>query len=72
MSSFAGLAQNGTATIERKCLFQSTTINEIINVEPSIIWSILTDASDYPRWNSTIVSIEGEIQKEKNKAKKYP
>ncbi|HWM87663.1 MAG TPA: SRPBCC domain-containing protein [Kofleriaceae bacterium] len=25
------------------------------------IWSLLTSASDFPRWNSTVESIEGEI-----------
>ena len=25
------------------------------------IWALLTNASDYPRWNTTVVSIEGEI-----------
>jgi hypothetical protein len=25
------------------------------------VWSLLTDASGFPRWNSTVTSIEGEI-----------
>jgi hypothetical protein len=26
------------------------------------IWRLLTDAKDFPRWNSTVASIEGEIR----------
>jgi hypothetical protein len=26
------------------------------------IWAVLTDAKDFPRWNSTVASIEGEIR----------
>lgn len=26
------------------------------------IWKLLTDAGDYPRWNSTVTSIEGQIR----------
>lgn len=32
-----------------------------IKADPSIIWALLTNASDYPRWNSTILSIDGNI-----------
>lgn len=27
-----------------------------------VIWSILTDASGFPRWNSTVTKIEGQIR----------
>ncbi|NND32318.1 MAG: SRPBCC domain-containing protein, partial [Saprospiraceae bacterium] len=27
----------------------------------SIVWALLTNADDYPRWNSTVLSLEGEI-----------
>jgi len=26
-----------------------------------VVWALLTNASDYPRWNSTVTSIEGNI-----------
>ena len=26
------------------------------------IWSLLTDAKDFPRWNSTVTSVEGQIR----------
>ncbi len=33
-----------------------------INAKPEEIWDILTDASGYPEWNSTVDRVEGEIQ----------
>jgi len=33
----------------------------LIQAAPETVWSVLTDASDYTRWNSTVVSIEGTI-----------
>ena len=32
-----------------------------ISASPDVVWSILTDAKGYTGWNSTIVSIEGDI-----------
>jgi hypothetical protein len=36
------------------------TIN--IRTNASDIWSLLTDAEGFPRWNSTVASIEGQIR----------
>jgi uncharacterized protein YndB with AHSA1/START domain len=30
--------------------------------DPAIVWALLTHAAEYPRWNSTVVSIQGEIE----------
>jgi uncharacterized protein YndB with AHSA1/START domain len=32
-----------------------------IRATPQRLWSLLTDARDFPRWNSTVESIEGDI-----------
>lgn len=32
-----------------------------VAAEPEVIWALLTDAQGYPRWNSTVISIEGTI-----------
>jgi uncharacterized protein YndB with AHSA1/START domain len=32
-----------------------------IRAQPEKIWSLLTDAAAFPRWNSTVSSIEGKI-----------
>jgi hypothetical protein len=33
-----------------------------IHAPAAIIWSLLTDASGFPRWNSTVTRVEGEIR----------
>ena len=62
MSTFTTMAQNGTATTEKKTFSRTTTITQTINAEPAVVWSLLTNAKEYPSWNSTVISIEGEIQ----------
>jgi hypothetical protein len=32
-----------------------------IKAKPSRVWAIMTNAADFPRWNSTVKSIEGSI-----------
>jgi hypothetical protein len=32
-----------------------------IHAPPARIWALLTNAADFPRWNSTVTSIEGDI-----------
>ena len=59
-------AQNGKATTVKKTFNRTTAVSILIKADPAIIWTLLTNASDYPRWNSTILSMEGEI-KEKGK-----
>jgi uncharacterized protein YndB with AHSA1/START domain len=36
-------------------------ISTTIHASPDRIWAFLTDAAGFPRWNSTVTSIEGEI-----------
>jgi len=33
-----------------------------IRSSPDRIWALLTNAQDFPRWNSTVTSIDGEIR----------
>ncbi len=55
--------QDGKAHTIKKIFSRETSINIEILSTPSVIWELLTNASAYPRWNSTIVSIEGKIEK---------
>ncbi len=55
------MAQNGKATTEKKTFSRTTTVATDIHVDTVIIWKLLTTASDYPRWNSTVISVEGNI-----------
>lgn len=49
------------ATTIRNIFSRETSVNTTIAADPAIIWALLTHATDYPRWNSTVVSIQGEI-----------
>lgn len=55
------MAQNGKATTTKTTFSRETTVSISIQAESSIIWSLLTNAADYPRWNSTIIAIDGTI-----------
>lgn len=32
-----------------------------IAATPDVVWALLTDAAAYPQWNSTVISVDGEI-----------
>ncbi|MGI9543032.1 MAG: SRPBCC family protein [Cyclobacteriaceae bacterium] len=55
------MAQDGKASTMKKTFSRETSVSISIQADPAIVWALLTNASDYPRWNSTIISIEGEI-----------
>jgi uncharacterized protein YndB with AHSA1/START domain len=40
---------------------EACTVTVAIDATPETVWSLLTDAADFPRWNSTVTSIEGTI-----------
>lgn len=58
------LASNGKAVTTKKTFSRETGVSIDINADKSIIWALLTNASDFPRWNSTVISIDGEIKKD--------
>ena len=60
--TFTTMAQNGTASTIKKTFSRTTTVSTEINADPSIVWALLTNAQDFSRWNSTVVSIEGDIK----------
>jgi hypothetical protein len=57
------LTSNGKALTIKKTFSRETAVSIDIQADKSIIWALLTNASDYPRWNSTVISIEGIITK---------
>ncbi|MEM6343180.1 MAG: SRPBCC domain-containing protein [Bacteroidota bacterium] len=61
LSTLNLMAQDGKANTERKTFSRETSVSIRIEASPAIIWNLMTQASDFPRWNSTIVSMEGEI-----------
>ena len=55
-------SDQGKAVTVRKTFSRETSVSVSIMADPGIVWALLTNASDYPRWNSTVVSIKGEIR----------
>ena len=55
----------GKAETSRTTFSQTVSVKASINAKPEVVWALLTNGIDYPRWNSTIVSLEGEIERGK-------
>ena len=62
MTTTATFAQNEKASTIKKTFSRETSVSTEIKSDPAIIWTLLTNAADYPRWNSTVISIDGEIR----------
>lgn len=56
------MATSGKASTNKSTFGRETSVSTIIQASPEIVWKLLTTASDIPRWNSTIVSLEGDIK----------
>jgi uncharacterized protein YndB with AHSA1/START domain len=52
-----GRAHQTSSTFRMEC-----AVGVIIATPAQKVWSLLTDAPGFPRWNSTVTSIEGEIR----------
>lgn len=56
-----GLPSNGKALTIKKIFSRETAVSIDIQAEKKTIWALITNAPDYARWNSTVISIEGNI-----------
>lgn len=54
-------AQTGKANTIKRIFSRETSVSIEIKADSSVIWALLTNASDFPRWNSTVISINGNI-----------
>ena len=63
MTAINSMAQDGKASTIKKTFSRQTSVSIDIKADAAIIWALLTNASDFARWNSTIISIEGNIEK---------
>lgn len=52
---------DGRAIKTRQTFRMECAVAIHIEAKPEKIWSLLTNAAELPRWNSTVTSIEGEI-----------
>ena len=55
-------AGDGRATTTKTTFSRETSVSTTINADTSIVWALLTNAADIPRWNSTITSVKGDIR----------
>ncbi|HSO38832.1 MAG TPA: SRPBCC domain-containing protein [Labilithrix sp.] len=50
------ISQKKASTFRMEC-----RVSIHIHAAPERVWALLTDAADFPRWNSTVSSIKGSI-----------
>jgi len=53
---------DGKARTTKNTFSRETSVSTSINADPSIVWALLMNAADIPRWNSTVTSIKGQIR----------
>ena len=56
------MGQDGKSKTVKKTFNRTTEVSTYIEANPAIIWSLLTNAEEFPKWNSTVISIEGKIE----------
>lgn len=61
MTTTTAAAQTGKANTIKRIFSRETSVSIEIKADSSVIWALLTNASDFPRWNSTVISINGNI-----------
>ncbi|NNE30695.1 MAG: SRPBCC domain-containing protein [Saprospiraceae bacterium] len=54
--------QDGKAKTVKKTFNRTTEVSIDIAAGPQTIWDLLTDAENFASWNSTVVSLKGNIQ----------
>lgn len=52
----SGHVTESTATFRR-----SVTVRAEVQAPPAVVWALLTDVDDMPRWNSTVSTISGSV-----------
>ena len=55
------IAINGRASKTKSAFRMEYTVGINIQAKADKVWKIMTNAPDFPRWNSTIKSMEGKI-----------
>jgi uncharacterized protein YndB with AHSA1/START domain len=54
--------QEGKAITVKNTFSRETSVSINILANSGVVWTLLTNTADYPRWNSTVVFIKGEIK----------
>ncbi len=58
---FENIAINGRASKTKSAFRMEYSIGINIKAKPNIVWALMTNAADFPRWNSTVKSLDGRI-----------
>jgi len=58
----ATMPATGKATSQKTTFSRVCSVTTNIRAKPEAIWKLLTDAANMPKWNSTIISVEGSIK----------
>jgi uncharacterized protein YndB with AHSA1/START domain len=61
MAASKTITPNGKATTIKSTFWRQTEVGTQIKADASVVWALLTNAADYPRWNPTVIGIEGNI-----------
>ena len=54
----------GKAVTTKSMFSRETSVGTTIQADSVIVWALLTHAADYPRWNSTVTSLTGNIRQD--------
>ncbi len=55
------MTASGKARKTKTAFRMECAVDVHIQASPGLPWALLTNAADFPKWNSTVTSIEGEI-----------
>jgi uncharacterized protein YndB with AHSA1/START domain len=55
------MQQNAKAHTVKKLFSRETSVSIDINADTKVIWALLTNAAEFPKWSSTVISIDGKI-----------
>lgn len=55
-------ARDGKSTTIKKFFSRETSVSITILADPGIVWALLTNAANYPSWNSTVTELKGKIK----------
>jgi hypothetical protein len=56
------MVKDGKATTTKNIFSRETSVSTEIQADEGIVWALLTNGTDYPRWNTTVTSLKGEIK----------
>lgn len=56
------MSTDGRATKTETTFRMECAVQTRIDAPASAVWALLTNAADFPRWNSTVKSIDGDIR----------